>query len=337
MSKDGPNERRGHGLFLAGDPGGAAALLPVIQQWPKPTKVFAYRHALQMFRDAGLTVKSLDEMNATLAQAETLLRQEQPAFLCAATSANKVDWERYFFVASRRLGIPSVGLLDYWSNYAARFTLESKLDALPDTIAIMDERARAEMIADGFPAERLSITGQPVLDQVRRWHADLPAGSRSGFRARFGMSDEMRVFLFVSQPLREMRSTVGAATESSTDEFACLKQLLEAVDRVASPKLLLIKLHPRESADKYQALLSSVAFPTLTVELQQHRWELCLAADAVLGMDSMLLEEALAMGCAVERIRPGQPLSLSGSYHPPSTKTSPPATELIGRLPAFQG
>ncbi len=300
-------------LFLAGDPGGASALLPVIKAWHRTKNVLAYRHAADLFAGAGVEFERLDDTRASSREALLWLNERRPGLLCAGTSVNGVDWEQHFFVASRRLDIPSVAVLDYWSNYVPRFSLAQNLDAMPDMIGIMDERAREEMIEDGFPAERLMITGQPVLDEARRWYAGLSGDSRQRFRKRLGIAAGTHAFLFISQPLVEMRRATGGKGRLF-DEFASLEALAEAIGRTpVAPMLLLIKLHPREARDKYQHMVFRLPCPVRVVEPRYHRWEVCIAADRILGMDSMLLEEAQVMNCSVERIQNDVPLSLSGS------------------------
>jgi hypothetical protein len=314
---------QGHGLFLAGDPGGAAALLPVIQEWKGKKTVFAYRHAADLFRSGGEDVRPLDERSAGDTEAAALLANTRPDFVCAATSVNGVDWERHFFVAARQLGIPSLAVLDYWSNYTVRFSLSRELDALPDLISVADERMLAEMIACGFPAERLRIAGQPVLDEVRRWHRALGEGRRAEFRAGLQVAEDTRLFLFVSQPLREMRRLAGADMDAQEDEVAGATRLARAIAQAPmASKRLLIKIHPREDADKYQSLLS--AFPDLVrlSSSEMHRWEQCIAADIIYGIDSMLLEEAQIMGCPVHRLERGTPISLERGPVAPLSRTS---------------
>src|SRR5438477_634057 len=114
-------------------------------------------------------------------------------------------------------------------------------------------RRGAEMMANGFPAKRLTITGQPVLDEARQWYASLSGDSRQRFREKLGIAADTRIFLFISQPLREMRHATGDEARPSDDEFASLEKLAQAIaDAPAASKLLLIKLHPREARDKYQ-------------------------------------------------------------------------------------
>lgn len=289
-------------LFIAGDPGGAAALLPVIQNWEGHKVVFGYRQAANIFSGSGLQTHALDNCDASTSAAWNSIETTQTALVVGATSVNGEDWERHFFVAAQARGIPSLSLLDYWSNYTQRFTLTRPLDALPDAIAIMDERARVEMIAAGFPPERLHITGQPVLDAAREWLIGITKSDRTRYRERLGLAAAERAHLFVSQPLREMNQATGQQT-LEMDEFAGLSQLTSALATApVSSKVLLVKTHPRESTNKYDSLLATLPFPARVVAPHHHRWEVCLAADHIWGVNSMLLEEAQAMKCRVNRI-----------------------------------
>ena len=322
-------------LFVAGDPGGAAALLPVINAWPGPKIVLVYRQAAKSYRDAGLEIHALNDETASTAAASDWITQTQASLVVGATSVNGVEWEQHFFVAARELHIPSLALLDYWSNYAPRFTLAEHLDALPDMVAVMDQRACDEMIKAGFPSSRLRITGQPVLDEVRRWRANVDAAQQQQFRQSLTLPSNASVFLFVSQPLLEMRAATGTVTEEE-DEFSALTRLSQAVAALPdASKVLLIKLHPRESADKFDGFLSSLPFQARVVNPALHRWEVCLAVDQVWSISSMLLEEARAMGCRVGIIQRGVPIDLQADDHvhePMVREEMPLATTRIRQL-----
>ncbi len=326
-----------HILFMAGDPGGAAAILPVIREWRGAKTVLAYRHAATRFSSEGITLSKLDEVRSSTVEAAAWLEKIRPDCLCAATSVNGVDWERHFFLAAQSRGIPSLAVLDYWSNYSARFSLVKHLDALPDMIAVMDARASREMVQDGFPANKLRITGQPVLDEARRWRATLSADSRDNFRKQLGLMAETRAVLFVSQPLRAMNDRTGYEFQPWQDECASLERVARAIARsdAASESLLLIKLHPRESIDKYDSLIPTLPCPARIVASTHHRWEVCLAADVVIGIDSMLCEEAEAIGCEVERLQQNAPVGLAAASARPDRggrNGLPLATELIAQI-----
>src|SRR5437764_14273443 len=143
-------------LVIAGDAGGAAALLPVISALANRSHdlhVLAYGAAPQIWLKAGLAYRELPASNVDPGK---ILRQLTPCLLLAGTSMNGIDWEKQFISAARREAVPSLALLDFWSNYRERFSDHSgKLQYLPGHIAVIVETARALIItprcgADGM-------------------------------------------------------------------------------------------------------------------------------------------------------------------------------------------
>ena len=107
--------------------------------------------------------------------------------LLTATSANGIDLEKLFLGAARRLGVPALAVLDFWSNYRQRFSDQrDNLIYLPDRIAVMDEHARTEMIAEGFAPELLSVTGQPAFDALEPAQQRFTPDARAAVRAQLG-------------------------------------------------------------------------------------------------------------------------------------------------------
>lgn len=282
---------------VAGDPGGANALNPVLALLADRYQLqfAAYRQALEIWQRAGWEIADLGA-SPTLDEAKVMLRETAPALLLTATSVNGIDWERYLLQAARELGIPSVSLLDFWSNYSRRFSLQSALDSLPQQLCVMDQRACDEMIAEGFPADVLQITGQPALDacavplasgQLSAAHALWPAGCTR--------------ILFVSQPLSALHGgQEGCRAALGFDEqsvlalvFAVLSQLQQQGHAIAARVLP----HPRESAQDFLAAGYPLAQGFDAKVLVQ-------AADIVIGMNSMLLLEAAAAGCVVISVQP---------------------------------
>ena len=137
----------------------------------------AYRHACAMWQKRGLPFQELDE------QAEVSL-PEGTQLVLTSTSLNGLDLEKRFIVAAQARGIPSVSLLDFWSNYRRRFTsAENTLNCLPDRIAVMDAQARDEMISEGFDSARLIITGQPIFDDLAAWRTAFTSEKRQNGEA----------------------------------------------------------------------------------------------------------------------------------------------------------
>src|SRR5438552_3085265 len=197
-------------VAIAGDPGGAAAVAPVVEllrQEGRPVHALAYRQAVANWRSRGLEVEELPH-DTDLTQAKQWLGRFHADRLLSATSDNGVNLEKPFFAAARQLGIPSLAVLDHWMNYRLRFANEKgELVYLPDRIAIMDEQARAEMLAEGLDADRIVITGQPALDELAAFRRSLSPQLRPEVRQLLGVAEDERMVLFASEPISAMCGT----------------------------------------------------------------------------------------------------------------------------------
>jgi hypothetical protein len=248
-----------------------------------------------------------------------MLRESGAALLITGTSLNGVDLERRFILAARRMGLPSLALLDYWSNYVPRFSSDGRmLDCLPDQIAIMDKQAHDEMRAAGFPEELLTITGQPLFDDLGRCRETATHASRAATRQALGVAEQERLVLFVSQPLREVYGTEDAPGWLGYDEFVVVPPVLAALGRmeVEHPLRLVLLPHPRESRVRCGNWLEGYFWASLAPVGANSR-ELVLAADLVVGMSSMLLMESALLGTATVSVQPG----LRNADHLPVSRT----------------
>lgn len=293
-------------LVVAGDPGGANALLPVIKQLMRidqiKTKCLSYYQATGLWESNGINSIHLedgpnkDSVKALLLGADVLL---------TATSCNELNWEIHLIKEARIIGIFVVSLLDFWSNYRERFLLNGCL-CQPDVIAIMDDYSKAEMIGLGFDASHLEVTGHPVLeaikDRQRSWSAAY------ALREKLGISRSDVMIVFVSQPLIELYRILGKKTEAlGYDElqvFSMLCELLrELTNEIDGKVTLLVLPHPREQTEKYQKILDKrfSVFPVLDID----RYAVAMAADAVVGMTSMFLVEICYLGGRVISFQPG--------------------------------
>lgn len=288
-------------LCLAGDPGGArsvAAVARVLQARGHTIVFSAYRQAMDIFREYGW--QSVECRGGL--QVDAMLSQEKPDFCLSGTSVNGEDHEKTLHRLAHDRRIPSLAVLDFWSNYRPRFSASSggPLDSLPDQIAVMDEVARDEMIQNGFPAERLQVTGQPAYDELFA-----PRDSqalRSRVRTAFGLPDDQApLILFASQPFSELRAIPGAVVPPY-DELEVLDLLTRALypAEKPSPARLWIRPHPREQPEKFLRF----AGPHQIISGEFDRLAAIDAADAVVGMSSAFLLEAALVGKPVLSIQP---------------------------------
>ncbi len=295
-------------VALAGDPGGANALAPVLEALVSsghPLRILAYRQALQLWRERGFSPQAVDESDPEEALTTAL---SGAGLLLTATSVNGVDIECRATALARNLAVPSIALLDFWSNYRLRFAREDGKLMLPDAIAVMDARAVKEMAAEGFPADRLRITGQPAFDDLAARRAGFDNAHRQELRRTLGIEAENRLILYVSQPLAELYGSANNAREHlgfNEDEVlsSCEKSLATLSQRHDRKIVLAIRPHPREAREKFSS--SQVGRFRAVIWDGPDRIDATLAADLVLGMNSVLLLESVLLGQFVVSVQPG--------------------------------
>ncbi|MBY0369817.1 hypothetical protein K2X33_03965, partial [bacterium] len=292
---------RAHLLALAGDAGGAAALAPVLRALVKHPAFrldcLAYGPAKNAFAHEGLDF-SAAESEGDDRWLHAQWERETPQLVLTATSHNTWNAEKQLRQMAREGGIPSVAVLDFWSNYSTRFSSPGQhLDCLADRIAIMDEFAKDAMLAEGFPEACLHVTGQPAFSSLLALPPATPEEAQA-LRATLGLGTQ-KLVLFASQPLRAFQGTALGYDEHTV--LTALQQALAAPE--LPPTQLLIRPHPRENPEDYRRYVNLNTVLGSGGDGQSRLW--MQAADLVVGMNSALLIEAFLLGRPVLSLQPG--------------------------------
>jgi len=298
-------------VVVCGDPGGAAAVAPVIHALSSTgqfeVRPFAYREALQQWQARGIQASMLDEALDECA-CERILHEMRAALLLTGTSANGVDLEKKFVVAARSCDVPTVAVLDFWSNYRERFADESgDLAYLPDRIMIMDEQAHGDMISEGFDSGKLLITGQPAFDDLSGWLKAMPPDLPSTTRRALGVCDNDLLVVFASQAIAEAYGPDSIASGPlGFNEWSVLQEVIGALEAISRRRgrsiVLLIRPHPHETVDKFRDVRSEVVRVIVTKEHASRA--VVVAADLVCGMNSAFLVEACYLGALTVSLQP---------------------------------
>jgi len=228
--------------------------------------------------------------------------QRPPHIVIAGTSVQP-SLEKDAIRLAHQHAIPSLAVIDSWTNYAPRFDdplSGEKLAYLPSLIATFDEISRAELMALGIPAERVMVTGNP---HFARYAMDFqPIKSREVVRAEWHIPSDANVLMFVSEPLADAWYTQLASGYPLEEEIrACLRACITALE--ALPKgYLLVKLHPIEAPDLVMSEVASLARPNQVIG-RYDPLSLANAADLVVGMNSNLLLETALVGYPTLSIR----------------------------------
>lgn len=248
-------------LVSAQDPGGTNSVLPVATELIRlghEVVAEAEGVARDMFTTRSISLGTFSD----------------PAVVLLGTSGGESVEKRV--TRDMRSKAPTVAVLDFWSNYWQRFSSAGVKDFayLPDLICVMDEIAKEEMIAEGFPPEKIVVTGNPHFDHFAE-------------TITRDTEDKKRI-LFISQPMR-MDGDMPGFTPPDVDEYTILETLR---DFLPIGHTLFIRLHPRDVADKYDVYLSDrvCLAPEATLE------EALSASGLIIGVATPVLIQAVAAG-----------------------------------------
>jgi len=239
---------------------------------------------------------------------ERFIRDLRPeVIICGTTSYDSPDREAIFF--ARKNGVPCVAIIDEWYNHLLRFSnrRDAKAHLFPNAIAVPDEFARSEAIAEGIPQEILHATGSPSLARIaglgEEWRELPPAvpGTLAGTK-----DATVITFLSETHSLDYGRSPGDAGPLGPfigyTEQSVC-RTILAVLDLLPGKFLFVYRPHPAESDFPDLTGPSKKIELRLAPDVPLH--SLCYHSDLVLGMRSMAILEARLIGCRVASFQPG--------------------------------
>jgi len=293
-------------LLCATDAGGArnlAALCGRAKEQGFEIHIVTRRALAPLFADSGITL--IEELAGGI---ESFIRRLQPgAVICGTTRYGSPDREA--LTLAREDGVPCVAVVDEWYNHLLRFSggASAKLPVFPDAIAVPDEFARREAIAEGIPPEICHATGSPSLALIAAlgevWRESPPAVPKA-----VGGAAGATVVTFLSEThsLDYGRMPGGSGPLGPfigyTEQSVC-RSILEALGRLPGKFVFVYRPHPSESEfPELTGLSENIEF-RLAPNGPLH--PLCYHSDLVLGMRSMAILEAKLIGCLAASFQPG--------------------------------
>ena len=198
--------------------------------------------------------------------------------LTGTSVADAVD--RTAIQIAARYRVPSVTLVDYWTNHDLRFMGAGGV-ILPDYVIAIDEMCRDALLGDGIPLERIRVLGQPYFSA-------LLAERSAGVATR-----PVDRLLFASQP-----GTIAADA---------LSALIRALESIARPVQLVIRFHPRETERDDRLAQLVAAKLAFTVDSAANPLDTARSVDAVIGVSSMILIETSLLGVPTAGFRSDVP------------------------------
>lgn len=313
-------------MLMARDPGGANTVIALVEPlWKRGYQVELYGKdaALNRYRQMGLTGQDIAEIlpKINISSWEEFLYRQRPDFIITGTSGDDFT-ERYLWEAACSTGINTFAILDQWMNYGIRFSSftvkeqeqywQNKMHPyLPDYILVMDETARQEMIAEGIDARRVKISGQPYFDLIISARDHFSSKHVSNIKRKLSIQPNELMITFISEPISQDYAGSDGELYWGFDQKSTCNMLIYALEKVLEQSgqrvKLIVKQHPRENEDNYSFLANKVSNEHISISTVKDidSWSLLRASDLVCGMSSMLLLEAIILGCPVLSIQIG--------------------------------
>lgn len=198
------------------------------------------------------------------------------------------DFDRDLWRRAKAAGVPSLGVVDAWTNVRRRFRHSDGTDALPDAVGAVDEPMRDAIL--GWYDVPVHVVGQPHLQALER----RLRGRRAGHKAR-----RPPRIVFFSECLRED----GLKDRIGFDQFDAADLLFPSL-AAAGPVEFAIKPHPREAPGAWRDYLAAKPSALAPRILDTPSEAAMMAADGVLGMSTMVLIEAALAAIPILAVQP---------------------------------
>lgn len=201
---------------------------------------------------------------------QLMLLEKRLAGLVTGTSwGNKLELK--IIAACKETQIPTISILDYWSNYSERFKDDLGDFTYPDYFIVMDELAAKKAVQEGVPSNILKVLGHPGLDKYIAFQ-----------KRKTCFGNKKKKILFLSQPLSALYGKGLGYTEQQT-----LDDCLLAV-RGNDDYSLSVKFHPKDD------VVWKRGYADISVD--GALMDIMTEYDVIIGMNTMGLLHAILMG-----------------------------------------
>lgn len=272
-------------IVSADNAGGANAILPVVKKLLKNghnLTIVLGGAAKSIFKDAKICFYIGEKISDR--DLKKMIRVGKYDYFLAGTSlGDTIDKKiRRYCEAG---GVPTIYVMDTWVNYWWRFGDEIKKNDFLSSrtyICVVDDKMKKEMIAEGFPASRIKITGNPYFNTFTKDITD--------------KKNKKNKILFISQKLKN-----NGGQKWPYDEFVVLEDLLKVLEEIILPHKLMVRLHPQEKQGKFDYLLSRYKF---SYDKMRDVKKSLSSSGLVIGMNSVVLFQAALAGKKVISYQP---------------------------------
>jgi len=281
-------------LFVANDAGPARYISYILEKLNPSSYICLASH---------ISSKVFDEFNIKYTKDDTDIDIKDIKLIFTGTSLGWCIDKKWLEIGKKR-EIRSISIIEHWSLYKKRFEIDANRYIFPDLILVNDDLAKREAIEDGIDKRLLRVVGNPVLENIVESSYNFKDKIRWKKRLKLLGS---RVITFISEEYKS-DFPINSKEYIGFNEFKVIDDILNNLDK---KDLLLIKLHPEESRDKYIYLLKRGA--NIKIIDKTDTQKLITFSDILIGMGSILLLEASLIRGDVYSYRPNERIKFIGN------------------------
>jgi predicted dehydrogenase len=284
-------------VYYAHDPGAAELIAHYFSHDTGAEKILIGQgYAVGIFKKLGIKYAKVDSLNELLVYVKAI--RGRIARIISGTSQS-VDYDCQLWRWGAHEGIPVEVHLDHWMNLLERFSHFEEM-IIPAQIDVIDAISRDILLDNGFPDDAINVSGQPVMEikahSIEVMRADL--SHRKWLKEQLGLPEYRDINVFISENITEL----DLREKFGFDEWDSFRSFRDELDNAA----VIIKLHPKESIEKWESLLAkSSIYDCILVYDQVDPEALVAVADQVGGLFSILLLQAHMAGIPVVSYQPG--------------------------------
>lgn len=260
-------------LFLFSDPGGAKLILALAKENIAENHVsIGSDRFYDFYEDFGVSVEvvNINNMMRTISE-------KKPDLVITGTSYTS-NIEQLVVQHCKIAGIEVYSIVDNWSNFTTRFTLNNK-QLLPDQIFVVDEKARQNALMEEIPESILKVLPyNPYHKFLEQW---TPVISRQELCRLYALDSEKEIVYYVPDPL----SNVGGSKKYGFDEYSSTRELYS----LYKGKNIVFKLHPNQNISIIEEFKG---FDIIFVSENKYHNHFLHYSDWVVGFFSNALVEA---------------------------------------------
>ena len=285
------------GLFAFSDPGGAKAILALIDRIKKSGYqdfVVISNRWYDFYDEFNIKVEIIDK------DIPEYLGKLKIDYIFTGTSYT-TDLELRCIRYAKKNDIESYSFVDHWTSIKDRFRYKNNY-VFPDKVLVIDQSAYDIALKEKLPEDLLEICENPYIKYLECWK---PAITKEEFISRNRIEDpSITIISYLAEPL----SNVGGKDEYGLDEYSCLDFLHSTLSKLKSTDfLVLIKPHPNQDkktmAEKARDLFNKNGMAYKIIEEDTNT--VIFYSDLVIGIFSNALIEASIFKKTIFRILKG--------------------------------